>query len=599
MQPNEVFLLLAISVAGGLVWGAVKRPARQRLLARVLASLMAPLSLYGLLYPPVRDQPVAPSTGILLTPGYHPDTLRQLLRTIRPQPKIWRYRVAAPAAAEVVTLAGFRQKHPAVGTLHLLGYGLPSEERRSLTNLAIRPHLSAPAGIIFADWARKIVLGQPLVVAGQYQPAAASPVWLRLMVAGRGQDSVKLSSAGSRTFALKYTPKVAGQYVYQLEVKTVAGKLTAEPVPVTITEPAPLSILLLTATPGFEVKFLKNALANQRHRVAFRTRISRNKYQTEYLNLNPVNIARLTPAVLNRFDVVIADPAALVALTPTERQTVQSVVAEEGTGLLVLVNELPLPALPLLQPFSFRRVASLSARPRAVRWRSQTTGHPAPTLPYAIVPTDRIKSWAWDEKAQALVAAYRYRRGQVAASLLPATYRWQLAGQKDTYQTFWTAMLTPLARKKNLVQTWQLPSAALPHEQQPVELTLADYNSASGAAPVPIATVVAPDTTTPVFLKQAALVPYQYAGVYWPRQAGWHSVRTAGQAPFTFYVFGEADWQARQQAYRRTQTLAWLAEQEPRSRPAAVPLAPVPVLPIYFFLLFLVAAGFLWLEEKL
>lgn len=599
MQPKEIFLLLVIGVAGGLVWAAVKRPGRQRLVARVLASLVAPLSLYGLLYPPLSYRPQVPSTGILLTPGYHPDTLRYLLRTIRPVPKIWRYRVAAPAAAEVISLAGFRQKHPAMDTLHVLGYGLPSEELHPLTDLTIRPHLSVPAGVVFADWNREIFLGQPLVVAGQYRSATAAPVWLRLAVAGQGQDSVKLSGGGSQTFSLKYTPKVAGQFVHQLAVKTATGKVTAEPVPVTITEPAPLNILLLAATPGFEFKFLKNALADQRHRVASRTRISRDKYQTEYRNLNPVNIAQLTPAVLQRFDAVITDPAALTDLTLTERQTLQRAVGADGIGLLVLVSELPLPALPLLQPFSFRREAALGTRTRVVQWLNQTTGHPITTLPYAIIQTTKIKSWARDEKAQTVVAAYRYRRGQVAVSILPATYRWQLAGQQATYQAFWAALLTPLARKKNPVQTWQLPSAALPHEQQPVALTLADYSPAPGVAPVPVGTVVAPDTaTTQVFLKQAALVPYRFTGVYWPRQAGWHLIRAADATPFSFYVFGAKDWLARQQAHHHSQTLAWLAEPRPSQQRAAVPPAPVPVLPIYFFLLFLLAVGFLWLEER-
>ncbi|MBD2767717.1 hypothetical protein IC235_07405 [Hymenobacter sp. BT664] len=83
-----------------------------------------------------------------------------------------------------------------------------------------------------------------------------------------------------------------------------------------------------------------------------------------------------------------------------------------------------------------------------------------------------------------------------------------------------------------------------------------------------------------VALRQDSRLPEWSTALYWPATAGWHQVRGPGRTVHQFYVFPSSAWLGpelweRQQAARQRSATAW------------------------FFGLFLLAGGFLWLEEKL
>jgi len=97
-------------------------------------------------------------------------------------------------------------------------------------------------------------------------------------------------------------------------------------------------------------------------------------------------------------------------------------------------------------------------------------------------------------------------------------------------------------------------------------------------------------------LAQDPRLPEWQTAQFWPGTAGWHQVQGPGATTYHFYVFELASWPGPEQA-ERAQALA--------SRPAPpVPgtsagTVPQPWPAEWFFGLFLLAAGFLWLEEKL
>lgn len=600
MKPDKLFILLLIAVGAGLIWLQIKRPSRKRLVWRILASVVAPLSLYFLWHPPILFRAVPASQAILLTDGYHPDTLQHLLQTIKPTPKIWRYKVRSAKGEVIRNLSELRQKQPAISTVHLLGYGLDSTELAGLQNMRIRPHLSVAPGITFADWGRKIPLGQPLTISGQYRAINEKQIWIQLLVAGQAQDSVKLSGSGLKSFRVEYTPKVAGRFVYQLQVKKSAAVVTMEPIPVIVTQPRPLTILLLAGSPGFEFKFLKNLLAAQRHQVVFRTSISRNKYQTEFLNTSPVNVTKLTSPLLRRFDAVLTDAAALAALSGGERQAVRQAVGTNGTGLLVLANDIPLPAgLSLLQPFKLRRVSHSGNRTSSISWPGGDGRTPIPLLPFTITSNTNLTRWAQDTNRETVLAAYPYHRGQVALSMVPATYPWQLNGQGKTHRAFWSDLLSFITRKNMPEERWQLALKPFPLTNQKLTLFLSDFKRLPQAN-IPQGLLTSPDSNqTELYLKQEPLLSYQFSGNYWPREPGWHTVQTTGGLPWTFYIFPAKAWQTHQRNQLRSQTVAFLQQSSEKMRTADKHYSAKPLPAIYFFILFVLTVGFYWLEEKL
>jgi hypothetical protein len=97
-------------------------------------------------------------------------------------------------------------------------------------------------------------------------------------------------------------------------------------------------------------------------------------------------------------------------------------------------------------------------------------------------------------------------------------------------------------------------------------------------------------------LRQDTRLPEWSTAQYWPSRAGWHEVRGPGSVRHTFFVFDSAAWRGPELAERQ-QALAQRAAPIATLTAAGTVRQPWPAG--WFFALFLLAAGFLWLEEKL
>jgi hypothetical protein len=97
-------------------------------------------------------------------------------------------------------------------------------------------------------------------------------------------------------------------------------------------------------------------------------------------------------------------------------------------------------------------------------------------------------------------------------------------------------------------------------------------------------------------LAQDLRLPEWSTAQYWPRATGWHQVQGPGRTAYNFFVFDSAAWRGpelveRQQALAQRTVASKLG--------SATGSAQQPWAAGWFFGLFLLAAGFLWLEEKL
>lgn len=227
--------LLAIPVVLLLLWLAWRRPNRQRLPWRLLASAVAGISLVLLVFPPVTKQAINPSTAILLTEGYDADSLEALLQEQEAKPQVYRYKTAAEDGAETLaSLHNLRQKQPGLQTVHLLGHGLEEQELQQLQNLQIQLHLTKnPGGVQGLNWLQSIKLGEAVKVAGKYK-RENNPTKLYLHAAGKAQDSVTLKADSTYTFNLRYTPKQQGRFFYTLTAKSGEQVDTLGQVPVQV-----------------------------------------------------------------------------------------------------------------------------------------------------------------------------------------------------------------------------------------------------------------------------------------------------------------------------------------------------------------------------
>jgi len=590
------YLLLALCVllVVGLTVAALRRPNRQRLVLRLMASWLAVAGLWLTAYPPTRQVPGTQQAVVLLTDNYSADTLQQLLRKLGPATHVWRYRpTAATDTPSLSSLLALRERFPALRQLHVIGQGLPAADLPELGSLRLVLHPTAKLGFRAAQWIREIALGQTVRIEGSFENATGNKAvtWIYLRAAGALRDSTRLT-ANQSAFQLQYQPRAVGRAVYELVARRDKQEIAREPLPVEVAPTRPLRVLLLASAPSFEFRFLKNHLASRQHAVAFRTSVSRGLNQTEFLNQPAQDISSLNSALLARYDVLIADAGSVSALSGGEAQALQSAVRTTGLGLLLLADPTPLPRTsPARADFAVvARPVSVVA-PQVVQW----PGGPnklTTLVPAVLRPTPLVQSLVTDAQQHPVVGASRVGAGAVVVSVLPATYSWALQNETAAYEAYWSRLLTAAARPLAPVARWQLQDA-WPKPNNPLNLQLAAnfpaaQPSMQGPAQPPVR----------VALRQDTRLPEWSTAQYWPSQSGWHQVTVAGQDPSWFYVYDRHNWQLPEQHSRQQAAAQWRSSGGATTAPASE--GRREEWPSYwFFLVFLGAAGMLWLEEKL
>ncbi|TPE45429.1 hypothetical protein [Pontibacter mangrovi] len=591
----QLYWLLSLPLVLLLLWLAWRRPNRQRLAWRLLASAVAAISLVLLVFPPTFRQAVSPGTAMLLTDGFSTDTLDALLQRTKAKPTIYTYNVSSGEGEKISSLAELQQRQPALQRLHLLGYGLAEAELEQLQRLQVLPHLSpGPTGMQAVSWPQSTALGKAVAIEGTYA-AAAQPAKLYLLAQGQLRDSVEIPADSTYTFLLRYTPKVAGRYTYALLQKAGAAADTLGQIPVQVEPPQPLRILFLAASPAFEFKFLKNHLARLQHRVAFRAQISKEVSQSEWLNMARTNLNRLTPSLLHQFDVMITEPAALKQLSPSERNILQQAVTADGLGVLTVAFE---PATTRSTAFftGFRYSRNASKSTRALWPAAAASITEAPS--FELTKSPAVKPLVTGSGNAWLAGAKNAGWGKVALSLVPQTYPWQLEGKPEVYASYWSHVLQEVARAKVQEQYWEVTQPQAPQPGKPVILTYTDYTSDNATAPSTSITSIAQDTTSiSLALAQHPHQPEKYSATFWPTRSGWHKVQAS--APYFFFVQDTAGWEFESIKARRAASLAFAAQQQAKPVDAATAYTSSPLHPAWFFILFVLSSAFLWLEEKL
>ncbi|RTQ53754.1 hypothetical protein EJV47_03195 [Hymenobacter gummosus] len=577
-------LLLAI----GLAWQAWRASRGRRRLLRLLASLLAAAALWLTAYPPQHRAPAAAAgAAVLLTPHYSLDSVRALQRRLGPLPLL-SYRPATAPGGDTLpltSLASLATQRPALRQLHVFGIGLPAADVPALAPaVQVLTHADAAGSYFTAGaWPRQLVLGEPLLVRGSFH--GPGPVWLRLIGAGAPQDSVLLSAAGA--FQLRYLPLNLGPQLARLEARRNGRLIATEPVPVLVQPARRLRLLLLAGTPSFELNLLKNHLAGRGHQVALRVAISRGLQQTDVQNRPAVDLTRLTPNLLRGFDAVVADADALNALTSSEARTLAQAAADGLGVLLTGAAELPR-NLPGRAAFSLLpRPATATETPQPIRW---ATDRATIALPAVLKPTLQTQLLvAGPGAGMGSAASHRRSWGTVLVATPATTFQWLLGGQTSRYDSYWRTLLGAVARPLEQPAHWALPLWARPDEPQPLHLLAAQEPG--------LAVRVTAPASVPLALRQHPQRPDVWQARYWPRQSGWHRALAPDQDTASFYVFGPEDWLAP----LRQQRLLALQQRSPQPAPPSPPAnSPMqPWLPAgWYFALFVLAAGWLWLDEK-
>jgi len=604
---NDMTIGICLLLLVLLLWKELRRANRSRLPARMTAAALAVIGLacmaLPLSYSEKNVRSFSGKEGILLTEGYDPDSLRQFLQTVRTRGEISDEEVKVFSAIDGLPMIG---GSPGTGEkansgggltkLHVFGYGLTRKEWASLHPPPLIFHPSAHhAGIVSVSWKQKLLPGEKLRVQGSWVAAAEGPVKLLLTGMGMPLDSLIIAAGGQQKvpavgqetvmaggqtpkqtdFELNTIPAQSGRSVYHLSVvgvhapsgidtHGVIDTLEQELLPIEVLPEKKLKILLLAASPDFENTFLVNWLSRNGHAVATRTTISKGKYDKAFLNMPETALGLLTPSILDKFDIVIADAAALQAESSVELSNLHRQVAEKGMGLIIKADS----------------VADIKERPGT-------------------------RSLLRDSLSRTVVSSGIYGSGKLIFTALNTTYYRILSGEKKEYAAYWSSVLQKAAREEEPEEDWRF-APDLPRVNEPVEALL--QTNKNGLPQGQFGSNV-------VYLAGSSMLPFLWKGTYWPVEAGWQPCATLQGDTSWWYAWPTGSWQPIYRRQRWKETEEYIAEQASKTtapgRDAKVTSAGVSppesqrtggervlISKVWFYTLFLLSCIFLWIERK-
>jgi hypothetical protein len=524
-------------------------------------------------------------SAVLLTPGFDPDSLAhyksdQLFTTDKSVQKAY-------PKVKLIRLDELKTDSPAFGKVHVFGFGLNENELSGLDHLPLVFHPSpGPGGITAVGWRQKLKSGERLIVQGRYNNQSTRVVKLVLKGLSTQLDTAIIPAKSNKEFELSALPKNEGRTVYHLQAIAINDTLENESLPLEIEPIKPLKILMLSASPDFETRFLKNWLSENGFQVAVRSAISKDKFSSAYVNMQQVKVDRLNSGLLEQFDLVIGDLSVLKSASALLKQQ----VTQKGLGIIIRADSLSKGSSWLQNDFPVEKVNVKNPGPvTLIIGDKKERSAPIKIDQTYIGEQHGIQPLVSDMQNHALANTALAGEGRLVFTTITSSYNWVLAGNKDDYWAFWSLLIAKAARKVPVFEDWSVP-------QMPVINEPADLQLQSSQMP---GKIVADSVAIAPAQNQSML--FVWNNIYWPSFAGWHMIKHNNGRPVWWYVYGQKDWRgvkaAEKLAATRNYAKIYAADQSVTKQIHEKVQIEVPK--IYFYLLLLGACLYLWVEGKI
>lgn len=465
--------------------------------------------------------------------------------------------------------------------IYLLGNGLKEYDLWQLEKSAVVLLGGMdPKGITRLKYLKERTIGDKLELEGVYSKAEEGIKLVLQGAGGAGLDSIALNSEGEQKFQVAADLNVAGKYLYFLVEKDSLGEiLRTNPVPVKVIEQENLRILVLNSFPTFETKYLKNFLAEAGHELVIKNKITRNRFKYEYFNTSSVPIGNFSEDVLAGFDLLLIDATSLRNLSGTELDVLKNSIKKQGLGLIVQADEAYFRSGGALDVLNFSRLQGNEVN--SSKWPGAKLNRALYIFEkdFALQPIHQLDG--------NIYSAYkRLGQGRIGTTVFIDTWELILDGKNEVYRELWTQIFENISKKESKIAEWeQEPVTA--YKNEPFDFRL----STEMAEPK-----VQSGTGSGIPLMQDVNFPSLWKGRTWPRETGWNNLRLDTLSTYEFYINDQSHWQA----MTATNTIAAnrkFFEREFTPGQGRKPLKPV--CPLWFFGLFLICIGGLWLEPKL
>lgn len=592
MNWNITVIIICTLLAALAGYKEFTRPKRTYALLRVIAAITAAIALACIALPIQYNGDSIQKDdheAILITPGYNTDTLNgyktQKLYTLHPGIK--------RSISNAVLLKGPEDltADSSITEIHILGDGLNKDQLEQLNGLPVRFYPSKKVqGITAVNWNDRLKAGDELTVQGTYNNSATGKVKLLLKGLSTTLDSVTAGAGENGVFQLNAIPKTTGKSVYNLLAISETDTLEQESVPIQVEAIKPLKILMVTAAPDFESRFLKNWLAQNGYAVAVRSAISKDKFNQEFINLEQLPVGHLSASLLDKFDVVIGDLSVLKSLTGSEAAVLKQQVTQKGLGVIIRADSTSHSASWLQNDFTLDRLAIKDAAPVSLSLQgSDVKTAPLNAGPAYINSKADIQALVNDNHEHILAAAALKGAGHLVFTPLGNTFSWTLAGNKKDYARLWSLLIKEAARKSPIESSLSVASA-IPAPLNPLMLQL---KSAAAISTIDL-------NNSAVSPGQQSALPFIWDITGWPASGGWQSVKPGDGTSASFFVYGENEWANIRALKKQADTKDYISKNHLHSSVTKQihKKATITVSKIYFYVLLLIACMFLWVEAK-
>jgi hypothetical protein len=461
----------------------------------------------------------------------------------------------------------------------VLGDGLPYYSLQEIKNDFRFLKGELPTGIIEWKTSSTFKANQLAEIHGVFNAKSKSKI--KLIGPSGAEDSVEFKAQGLHPFKLSITPKQSGLFVYSVITQDSTG-ISTHKFPVEVIPEKKLNILFLQTYPTAEAKYLKNFLIEKDHAVVARTQTSKNNFRYEYANREPLRLEKISAEVVKEMDLIVIDSESLQSLTSYEKNTLEESV-KQGLGSLVLHN-----SIEKKRNTSFLALPTKEIKGDTIRLLLDKSIYTFPTLP-AKIDAENIEPIT-QSKERILSGYVSKGAGKIAFQLLQETYRLVLEGKTMDYAQLWSPLIERTAKSQNSKFKIMLDQDFPLYADEPLDINVI----ASKQNPRLIS------DSALLTLREDVVIDDYWHGSTWTGKTGWHQFSISQDSTVkNYYVSDKSEWKslriARQQKANEVKSVKAF-----HSKQAEVTFTEKKLIsPVFFFLLFLFSAGFLWLAPKI
>ncbi len=449
-----------------------------------------------------------------------------------------------------------------VEKLAVIGDGLQEWELDQLQNIdAFYPSEKRQEGVI--DYVIRDAMEQTVLEVSLQLELAES---ISLTLSGSGIETVQVESDQDNAM-LEVVPTIAGYLTYQLDGIRNGDTIFSETIPLLVNEKRQTNVLILSNSPSFEFRGLKNHFAEAGFGVAERLQVSTDLYHQAFTNISERQLSTVSNRLLDDFQLIVINTSTYDDLTQSEKQRIKTRVESGALGLVLMGGKAP-----------NNLVTWQSKRKEALTFKGENGEVKLTGTEWEINTVSEIQ---FESNAVAQVKSMGL--GKIVCPLFTDSYVLNLQAENKLYARLWQSVL------ESVVGNIEIPSFIetddFPRVSEPTMIQLTHEGMEElRVEGVRLAT------------SQQWFSSNTWNTTYWPQQRGWQTAEVDKEEMGRFFTFDSSDWRLQKRQKKQLQTAAFVSQKNASEQ--RTKKVKMPVSKWIFFGLFLMGITFLWVEQR-